>query len=195
MPATKQEAPAPPLETPAAAEPMPEPLDIDKGNTGETGDDLERIPAAPDTSFEPDQPPKGSVPNSMPSSVPNSVPPVSVKPAVFVKPATYLHWAVALLALVAVGEAIAIGDAPTESGGRATARDVDGGQPRYSGSGSHRSHQRPVGGRDAAAIEDWSRHEIDQRRKPACRRFRNRMASWAARGSSRGRSRLDAARR
>ena len=30
MPATKQEAPAPPLETPAAAEPMPEPLDLDR---------------------------------------------------------------------------------------------------------------------------------------------------------------------
>ena len=58
MPATKQEAPAHPLETPAAAEQMPEPLDIldVQGNTGETGDDPERIPAAPDTSFEPDQP-------------------------------------------------------------------------------------------------------------------------------------------
>ena len=96
MPATKQEAPAPQLETPAAAEPMPEPLDIDKGIT-ETGDDLERIP---DTSFEPDQPRK--------NSMPNSVPPVFVKPAVSVKPATYLHWAVALLALVAIAEAIAI---------------------------------------------------------------------------------------
>ena len=108
-PATKQEAPAPPLETPAAAEPMPEPLDVDKGITGETGDDLERTPAAPDTSFEPDQPPKGSMPKSVPSSVSNSVPPVTVKPAVLVKPADYLHWAVALLALVAVAEAIAIG--------------------------------------------------------------------------------------
>ena len=108
MPATKQEAPAPPLETPAAAEPMPEPLDLDKGNTAETGDDPERIPAAPDTSFEPDQPWKSSVPNSMPNSMPSSVPPVFVQPAVFVKPATYLRWAVALLALVAVGEAIAI---------------------------------------------------------------------------------------
>ena len=109
MPATKQ-APAPPLETPAAAEPMPEPLDLDldKGNTAKTDGDPERIPAAPDTSFEPDQPRKSSMPSSVPSSMPNSVPPVFVKPAVVVKPGTYLRGAVALLALVAVGEAIAI---------------------------------------------------------------------------------------
>ncbi len=105
MPATKQEAPARSLETPAAAAHVPEPVDTDiDQETGETGDDLEPFPSAPDTLFEPDQPQNKSVPNSMP----NSMPPVFVKPALFVKPATYLHWAVALLALVAVGEAIAI---------------------------------------------------------------------------------------
>ena len=107
MPATKQEAPARSLETPTAAEHMPEPLDIDidiDKEAGETGDDPERIPSAPDMSFEPDQPRNSSVPQSMPSSVS----PVFVKPAVLVKRASYLHWAVALLALVAVGEAFAI---------------------------------------------------------------------------------------
>ena len=108
MAPTKQEAAAPPLVTNVPGKHMPEPLDIDMGNTGETGDDPERIPATPDTSFEPDQPWKKSVPSSVPNSMPNSMPAVFVKPAVFGKPATYLHWAVALLALVAVGEAIAI---------------------------------------------------------------------------------------
>jgi PEGA domain len=101
LPTTKHEAPAPPLETPVPVEHMPESLEFDdKGDKGETGHDLDRIPPAPDTSIEPDQPWK--------SSMPNSVPPVFVKPAVSVKPATYLHWAVALLALVAIAEAIAI---------------------------------------------------------------------------------------
>ena len=122
VPATKPaEAAALLLETHVPAEHMPEPLDMDQGNTGkdqgntgkdqgntgETGDDPELIPAAPDTSFEPDLPPwNNSMPNSTPSSMPNSVP--NSVPAVFVKPAAYLHWAVALLALVAVGEAVAI---------------------------------------------------------------------------------------
>jgi hypothetical protein len=95
MPPARPDAPAPPIDTAVPAEPMPEPLDINVGNTANTGPERVPLPGlssgALDVSFEPDQFSRKAV------------------PAVFVKPANYLQWAVAFLALVAVAEAIAIG--------------------------------------------------------------------------------------